>query len=142
MKRPLAIVMALIAVAAFSGTAAAKPAGITTINLRTCVDATDDACLSEAGDVVVDGVVVCLGGSGLSTSCASTEDGEHWLDSLPHGSYRATVETPAGYTLEGITCTTFPNVPYSPCRVRGDEVRFRVGKDLNAVSINFLLEAD
>jgi hypothetical protein len=30
------------------------------------------------------------------------------------------------YVLAGITCTTYPDTPYSPCNAQGTEVRFVV----------------
>ena len=125
MKRPLAAVMAILAVLTMSGTAMANHSGTTTINLR-----------AWAGTMEFDGVQVCLQG-GHQDVCAVTEDGEFWVDSLPHGAYRASVEAPPGYHLAEITCTTFGSVPYSPCRPRASEVRFVVQKGFDAVSINF-----
>ncbi len=129
MRRSLAAVLALIATLMLAGTAVAAPVGITTINLRTW-----------EGTTPIDGVRVCLARGGDQIVCGETEDGELWADSLPAGAYRAWVE-PIGYALIGITCTTFPDVPYSPCRPRGTEVRFVVRKDVVAVNINFLLSA-
>lgn len=135
MSRVLAMVLALIGVMAFSGTALAAHTAETTINLRTCVDTGDDTCQS------VDGVVVCLQGPRTPTVCGATEDGEFWVDSRPHGPYRAWVEPHPDYQLLGITCTTFPGIPYAPCQVRGNQVRFVVSKDVDAVNINFSLAA-
>ena len=130
MRRSLAAVLALIATLMLAGTAVAAPVGITTINLRTWV-----------GTTPVDGVQVCLARGGDQIVCGETEDGELWADSLPAGAYRAWVE-PTGYSLVGITCTTFPAVTYPSCRPRGTQVRFVVGKDVPAVNINFLLSAN
>jgi hypothetical protein len=129
MRRSLAAVLALIATLMLAGTAVAAPVGTTTINLRTWEGATP-----------IDGVRVCLARGGNQLVCGETEDGELWADSLPAGAYRAWVE-PTGYALVGITCTTFPDVPYRSCRPRGLEVRFVVRKDVIAVNINFLLSA-
>ena len=48
MYRTLAIALALIGLLALSGTALAGHSGTTTINLRTCVDLSDDTCQSGA----------------------------------------------------------------------------------------------
>lgn len=130
MRRSLAAVLALIATLMLAGTVVAAPVGTTTINLRTW-----------EGTTPIDGVRVCLARGGDQIVCGETEDGELWADSLPAGAYRAWVE-PTGYELVGITCTTFPDVPYRSCRPRGTEVRFVVGKDVVAVNINFLLSAN
>jgi hypothetical protein len=129
MRRSLATVLALIATLSFAGGAVAAPSGTTTVNLRTW-----------EGTTPVDGIHVCLARGGRTVVCGDTEDGELWADSLPAGAYRAWVE-PAGYRMVGITCTTFPDIPYGSCRTRGTEVRFVVGKDVVAVNINFLLSA-
>ena len=129
MRRSRAAVLALIASLLLAGTALAAPVGMTTINLRTW-----------EGTTPIDGVRVCLARGGVQVVCGETEDGELWADSLPAGAYRAWVE-PTGHELVGITCTTFPDVPYRSCRPRGTEVRFVVGKDVVAVNINFLLSA-
>jgi len=105
----------------------ASHVGTTTINLR-----------AWEGTTPVDGVVVCVERRGHSLTCGATEDGELWVDSLPHGPYRAWIE-PAPYDLASITCTAFPGVDH-PCRVRGSEVQFQVRKDMIAVNINFNLE--
>ena len=129
MKRLLGMAMG-IALLLTAGTAAmAAPVGTTTINLRTW-----------EGTTPIDGVRVCLARGADQIVCGETEDGELWADSLPAGAYRAWVE-PTAYELIGITCTTFPDVPYRSCRPRGMEVRFVVGKDVVAVNINFLLSA-
>jgi hypothetical protein len=129
MRRSIAAVLALIGTLVLAGGALAAPVGTTTINLRTW-----------EGTTPVDGVRVCLARGGQQIVCGETEDGELWADSLPAGAYRAWVE-PSGYALVGITCTTFPDVPYASCRPRGTDVRFVVGKDVVAVNINFLLSA-
>jgi hypothetical protein len=129
MRRSVTAVLALIATLMLAGTAVAAPVGTTTINLRTWQGAT-----------AIDDVRVCLARGGQQVVCGETEDGELWADSLPAGAYRAWVE-PTGYELAGITCTTFPDVPYRSCRPRGSEVRFVVGKEVVAVNINFLLSA-
>lgn len=129
MKRLLGMAMG-IALVLTAGTAAmAASVGTTTINLRTW-----------EGTTPIDGVRVCLARGANQIVCGETEDGELWADSLPAGAYRAWVE-PTGYELIGITCTTFPDVPYGSCRTRGTEVRFVVRKDVVAVNINFLLSA-
>lgn len=129
-KRLLGMAMG-IALVLTAGTAAmAASVGTTTINLRTW-----------EGTTPIDGVRVCLARGANQIVCGETEDGELWADSLPAGAYRAWVE-PTGYELIGITCTTFPDVPYWSCRPRGTEVRFVVGKDVVAVNINFLLSAN
>ena len=130
-KRPLAIVLALVGVLMLAGTAAAAPSGMTTINLR-----------AWEGTAPVDGVRVCLARANQLIVCGDTEDGELWADSLPPGPYRAWVEPSTGYELVDISCTTFPNIPYSPCRVRGNEARLVVGKDVVAVNVNFFLTSD
>jgi hypothetical protein len=127
MRRSLAMVLALIGVAMVAGVATAAPVGTTTINLR-----------AWEGTTPIDGVRVCLARGAQQIVCGETEDGELWADSLPAGPYRAWIE-PAGYALVGITCTTFPDVPYPSCRPRGEEVRFGVRKDVVAVNINFFL---
>ncbi len=124
-----------------AGPAYAAQNGITTINLRTCVDAGDGACLT-VDDVAIDGVRVCLRQPGDIERCYGTEDGEVWVDSLPRRSYWARVEIPAGYQLDGITCTTYPNRPYSPYRSTDRAVRFVVRADIDAVNVNFLLLPD
>lgn len=129
MKRSLAAVLALTATLVLAGGATAAPVGTTTINLRTW-----------QGTTPIDGVRVCLARGADQVVCGETEDGELWADSQPAGAYRAWVE-PTGYALIGITCTTFPDVPYASCRPRGTEVRFVVRKDAVAVNINFLLSA-
>lgn len=129
MRRPLAVVSALIGVLMLAGVASAAPAGTTTVNLR-----------AWEGTSPVDGVVVCLARGTDQIVCGATEDGELWADSLPTGPYRAWVEA-TGYELLGITCTTFPDIPYRSCRPRGTEVRFVVRKDIVAVNINFFLAA-
>jgi len=129
MRRSLATVLGLIATLMLVTTAVAAPVGTTTINLRTW-----------EGTRAIDDVRVCLARGGQQIVCGETEDGELWADSLPAGAYRAWVE-PTGYEFVGITCTTFPDVPYASCRPRGAEVRFVVGKDVVAVNINFLLSA-
>ena len=143
MRNILPVLFVFVLALAFWGAAEARPSGEITINLRACVDAGDEACLSQPGDIEVDGATVCLRQSGEQEQCFETEDGEMWLDSLPHGSYWARGVAPAGYELANITCTTFPNNPYSPCQVRGSEVHFvvkkYVGETVGAVSINFLL---
>ena len=130
MRRSLAAVLGLIATLTLAGTAAAASVGTTTINLRTWV-----------GTTPIDGVRVCLARGADQVVCGETEDGELWADSQPAGAYRAWVE-PTAYELVGITCTTFPDVPYRSCRPRGMEVRFVVGKDVVAVNINFMLSAN
>lgn len=129
MRRWLAGVLALMATLMLAGAATAAPVGSTTINLRTW-----------EGTAPVDGVRVCLARGGHQIVCGETEDGELWADSLPAGPYRAWVE-PTGYTLVGITCTSFPDISYEPCRPSGTQVRFVVRKDVVAVNINFLLSA-
>lgn len=130
MRRSFAAVLALTAMLTLAGGASAAQVGTTTINLRTW-----------EGTTPIDGVRVCLARGGEQIVCGETEDGELWADSLPAGAYRAWVE-PTGYVLVGITCTTFPDVPYTSCRPRGTEVRFVVRKDVVAVNINFLLSSD
>ena len=130
MKRSLAIILALIGILASAGSVAASHVGTTTINLR-----------AWHGTQPVDGVVVCVEQRGHHLTCGATEDGELWVDSLPHGTYRAWIEPAAGWDLTGITCTSYPDIEYSPCRVRGSEVRFRVRQDTVAVNINFNLAA-
>ena len=143
MRKILTVLILFVLSLALWGTAEAKPTGFTTINLRACIDAGDGACQSEAGDVALDDVTVCLRQAGQAEQCFETEDGEMWIDSLPHGSYWARGLAPSGYQLVGITCTTFPNIPYSPCQVRGNEVHFvvlkSVGETVGAVTVNFLL---
>jgi hypothetical protein len=129
MRRSLAGVLALIWSLTLAGAASAAPVGSTTINLRTW-----------EGTTPVDDVRVCLARGGQQIVCGETEDGELWADSLPGGSYRAWVE-PTGYDLVGITCTTFPDLPYGSCRRSGTQVRFVVRKDVVAVNVNFLLSA-
>jgi hypothetical protein len=120
----------------------ARPtSGPTTINLRACVDAGDGACLT-AGDTYVDGVGVCFYRGGEEPRCGGTEDGEHWFDSQPTGSYFAYASfIPEGYQLAGITVTTFPNLPYEPANYQANkqQVHFVVKKDVIAVNVNFLL---
>ena len=128
MKRSIAGIVALVPTLLLAGVAMAAPVGTTTINLRTW-----------EGTTPIDGVRVCLARGGHQIVCGETEDGELWADSLPAGPYRAWVE-PAGYELVGITCTTFPDVPYS-CRESGAQVRFVVRKDVVAVNVNFHLSA-
>jgi hypothetical protein len=129
-RRPLAAVLALIAILMLAGAATAAPSGMATVNLRTWV-----------GTTPVDGVRVCLERGGKQIVCGDTEDGELWADSLPAGGgYRAWIE-PAAHHLVGITCTTFPDIPYGSCRPRGDEVRFTINKDVVAVNINFSLSS-
>ena len=132
----VAVVLGALALAA--APAGAQPRGSVTVNLRTCVDAGDGACLTT-GDTVVDGVTVCLRGPHLAERCASTEDGEFWIDSLASGPYWARVVEPGGYELATATCTTHPNLAYRPCRSSGDEVHFVAHQDANAVNVNFLL---
>ena len=129
MKRLLGMAMGIALVLAAGTAAMAASVGTTTINLRTW-----------EGTTPIDGVRVCLARGADQIVCGETEDGELWADSLPVGAYRAWVE-PTGYELIGITCTTFPDVPYGSCRPRGTEVRFVVHKDVVAVNINFLLSA-
>lgn len=127
MKRISALLVALTGVLALSAPMLASQVGETTINLRAWV-----------GTSELNGVTVCLRQSGQQETCAQTEDGEFWMDSLPHGAYRARVETPVGYELTGITCTSFPDLSYSPCNVQGNQVRFVVRKGVVAVNVNFL----
>jgi hypothetical protein len=127
MRRAFAVVLALVGSLTLAGAASATQSGTTTINLR-----------AWEGTSRVDGVLVCLARGAEEIVCGETEDGELWVDSLPHGPYQAWVE-PTEHALLGITCTTFPDVAYRPCRARGSEVRFVVGKDVVAVNINFSL---
>jgi hypothetical protein len=127
-RRTFTVVLALIGAPSLAGTALASRTGSTTINLR-----------AWNGDVAVDGALVCLTEPGEREQCARTEDGEYWVDSRAPGAYRARGEAPPGYELVAITCTTFPDIPYAPCIVRGDEVRFVVHKGDVAVTVNFLL---
>jgi hypothetical protein len=126
---------------ALAGPAYAAQSGLTTINLRTCVDGGDAACLT-VGDVAVDGVRVCLRQPDGAEHCYGTEDGEAWVDSLPQRSYCARVEVPFGYQLGDSTCTTYPDIPYSPCRSTGSVVHFTVRPNTNAVNVSFLLIPD
>jgi hypothetical protein len=131
MKRSCAIVVAsMLGVLAFSAPVLASHSGETTINLR-----------ARAGDSEVDGVLVCLRQSGHREVCGQTEDGELWVDSLPHGAYLAWVEPPSGYDLTGITCVETSFDMAYPCKVRDNEVRLVIRKGVVAVNINFHLSA-
>lgn len=138
MKRSSIVWLVVLILCSTGGAAAAPKSGTTTINLRTCIDAGDGACQTQ-GDVALDDITVCLRSAGSAEQCVATEDGEWWVDSQPRGSYRARVEPPAGYQLDGITCTTFPNIPYSACTVKGQQVRVVIRAEVTAVTVNFLL---
>lgn len=125
--------------------ALARPvSGPVTINLRACVDAGDGACLT-AGDTYVDGAILCFYRGGEEPRCGGTEDGEHWFDSQPAGSYWAYASfIPEGYRLQQITVSTHPSIPYTPSNYlpHKEQIHFVVKKDGIAVNVNFLLTPD
>ncbi|HZG68108.1 MAG TPA: hypothetical protein VEZ12_15295 [Herpetosiphonaceae bacterium] len=143
MKKLLILALSIVLSVVFVASAQARPEdGVTTINLRSCIDSGDGACLTQ-GDQVLGQVRICLqwpgGGEPECITTEEIEEGEHWWDSQPHGRYSAYVQgVPADYELVGATCTTHPADPYKPCKVRGNEVYFVVKKGTNAVNINFL----
>jgi hypothetical protein len=61
MRKTLVIFVLVALGSAVWSTAAAKPVGYTTINLRACIDAGDGACQSETQDIAIDGASVCFG---------------------------------------------------------------------------------
>ena len=138
MKQILRVVFLFVLVLAVFGAVEAKQTGIATINLRACLDENGD----EICESVVDGATVCFHYKGEAERCFFTEDGEYWEDSKPTGPYFARGEAPEGYHLVGITCsgTDLSNQPIpNVCKVKGNQVMFKVRKDTNAVIVYFLL---
>jgi hypothetical protein len=135
MKRIIPIIALFVFTLALFGAAEAGREGDKTVNLRACTYDGNSICRS-GGDVELDGVTVCFRQTGQAEQCGQTEDGEWWFDSLPHGSYWARTEGKPGYTLAGASCTTHPNIPYSPCQVNGDKVHFVISKDPNLFAVN------
>jgi hypothetical protein len=141
MKRIVVLWLLAMLLPVAAGAMAGPKDGFTTINLRACVDAGDGAC-ETAGDVFVDGVGICFQKAGGETHCGVTEDGEHWFDSQPAGSYWAYATfLPEGYTVAGITATIWPDIPYHPSSYqKGKErIHFVVKRDVDAVNVNILL---
>ena len=137
MRKIIPIVVLFMFTSVLFGVAEAGQGGITTVNLRACIDVNgDNACLFS--DTVLDGVTVCFRPVRGNEQCGQTEDGEWWFDSLPPGTYWARTEGKAGYQFIGANCTTYPNIPYSLCQVSGSKVRVVIPKNLNAVNVNFL----
>lgn len=139
MRKVFPIIVLFVFTVVIFRTAEAGRQGDKTVNLRACTYDGDYVCRS-GGDVELDGVIVCFRPAGQAEQCGQTEDGEWWFDSLPHGSYWARTEGKAGYQFVGASCTTYPNIPYSPCNVNGSSVHFVISKDPNlfAVNVNFV----
>jgi hypothetical protein len=140
MRKVFPLIVLFVFMLVIFSTAEAGRRGETTVDLRACTNAIIDACRSGAVDL--DGVTICFRPAGEDELCGQTEDGEWWFDSLPHGSYWARTEGKSGYQLVGASCTTHPNIPYSPCQVNGSSVHFVVHKDLIAVAVNFMFVAE
>jgi hypothetical protein len=140
-KKLILILVLFVLTFALFGIVEAGRSGITTVNLRACIDGGDGVC-QTAGDLELDGVTICWRPAGEVEQCGQTEDVEWWFDSLPQGSYWARTEGLAGYRLVGASCTTHPNIPYSPCHVNGSRVHFVVRKGLESVNVNFSFTAE